>query len=123
MASLITREQLLRFGAEHILLAVDSAPCPRRSQPLSKKESQLTNGTFADYFLPAAADLPDIVVEHVETPWPHTSLGAKGAGEVVTTGAVGAIMNAVNDAVRLLGACINEGLMTPLRILKALRRL
>jgi carbon-monoxide dehydrogenase large subunit len=50
-------------------------------------------------------------------------LGAKGAGEVVTTGAVGAIMNAVNDAVRLLGACINEGPMTPLRILKALRRL
>jgi CO/xanthine dehydrogenase Mo-binding subunit len=38
---------------------------------LSKKESQLTNGTFADYFLPVAADLPDIVVEHVETPWPH----------------------------------------------------
>jgi CO/xanthine dehydrogenase Mo-binding subunit len=72
---------------------------------------------------PVAADLPDIVVEHVEPPWPHTSLGAKGAGEVVTTGAVGAIMNAVNDAVRLLGACINEGPMTPLRILKALRRL
>jgi hypothetical protein len=79
MAPLVTREQLLPFGAEHILLAVDSAPCPRRSQPLSKKESQLTNGT-ADYFLPVAADLPDIVVEHVETPWPHTSLGAKGAG-------------------------------------------
>jgi hypothetical protein len=80
MASPITRERLLRFGAEHILLAVDSAPRPRRSQPLSKKESQLTNGTFADYFLPVAADLPDIVVEHVETPRPHTSLGAKGAG-------------------------------------------
>jgi aerobic carbon-monoxide dehydrogenase large subunit len=47
---------------------------------LSKKESQLTNGTVADYFLPVAADLPDIVVEHVETPWPHTSLGTKGAG-------------------------------------------
>jgi hypothetical protein len=31
-------------------------------------------------------------------------------------------MNAVNDAIRLLGAGINEGPMTPLRILKALRR-
>jgi carbon-monoxide dehydrogenase large subunit len=86
-------------------------------------EGQLTNGTFADYFLPVAADLPDIVVEHVETPWPHTSLGAKGAGEAGTTGAVGAIMNAVNDAIRPLGACMNEVPMTPLRILKALRRL
>jgi aerobic carbon-monoxide dehydrogenase large subunit len=40
-----------------------------------------------------------------------------------TTGAVGAIMNAVNDAIRPLGACINEVPMTPLRLLKALRRL
>ena len=56
-------------------------------------------------------------------PWPHTSLGAKGAGEVGTTGAVGANMKAVNDAIRLLGACINEVPMTPLRLLKALRRL
>lgn len=45
---------------------------------LVEKGNQLTNGT--DYFLPVAADLPDIVVEHVETPWSHASLGAKGAG-------------------------------------------
>ena len=43
-------------------------------------EGQLTNGTFADYFIPAAADLPDIVVEHVETPWPHTSPWRKRGG-------------------------------------------
>ena len=86
-------------------------------------EGQLTNGTFADYFIPAAADLPDIVVEHVETPWPHTTLGAKGAGEAGTTGAVGAVLNAVNDAIRPLGATITEVPMTPARLLKALGRL
>jgi carbon-monoxide dehydrogenase large subunit len=50
-------------------------------------------------------------------------LGAKGAGEAGTTGAVGVIMNAASDAIRPFGACINEVPMTPLRILKALRRL
>jgi carbon-monoxide dehydrogenase large subunit len=87
------------------------------------EEGQLTNGTFADYFLPAAADLPDIIVEHIETPWPHTALGAKGAGEAGTTGAVGAVLNAVNDAIRPLGTKITELPMTPARLLKALGRL
>jgi aerobic carbon-monoxide dehydrogenase large subunit len=86
-------------------------------------EGQLTNGTFADYFVPSAADLPDIVVEHVETPWPYTQLGAKGAGEAGTTGALGAVLNAVNDAIRPLGAKITELPMTPARLLKALGRL
>lgn len=86
-------------------------------------EGQLTNGTFADYLLPTASDMPDIVVEHVMTPWPHTALGAKGAGEAGTTGAVGAVLNAVNDAIRPLGAKITELPMTPLRMLKALGRL
>lgn len=86
-------------------------------------EGQLTNGTFADYFVPAAADLPDIIVDHVETPWPHTSLGAKGCGEAGATGAVGAVLNAVNDAIRPLGAKITELPMTPERLLNALGRL
>ena len=86
-------------------------------------EGQLINGTFADYFVPAAADLPDIIVDHVETPWPLTTLGAKGAGEAGTTGAVGAVLNAVNDAIRPLGAKITEVPMTPARVLKALGRL
>jgi hypothetical protein len=79
MAPLTTREQLLPFGAEHILLAVDTAPYPRRSQPLSKKESQLTNGTFADYFLPVAADLPDIVVGTCRNALAAYELGREGS--------------------------------------------
>jgi aerobic carbon-monoxide dehydrogenase large subunit len=86
-------------------------------------DGQLTNATFADYCLPLASDMPDIVVEHIETPWPYTTLGAKGAGEAGTTGAVGAVLNAVNDAIRPLGASISEIPMTPLRVLKALGRI
>lgn len=86
-------------------------------------EGQLTNGTFADYLLPTAGDLPDIVVDHIETPWPHTALGAKGAGEAGASGSVGALVNAVNDALRPLGAIVTEVPMTPARILNALGRL
>jgi carbon-monoxide dehydrogenase large subunit len=84
---------------------------------------QLSNGTFAEYLLPTASDLPDMVIDHVETPWPLTLLGAKGAGEAGTSGSVGAVLNAVNDAIRPLGASIAELPMTPARILKALGRL
>jgi carbon-monoxide dehydrogenase large subunit len=86
------------------------------------EDGQLTNASFADYLLPKASDLPDIVVGHVETPWPRTELGAKGAGEAGTTGSLGAVLNAVNDAIRPLGASITEIPMTPARLLRALGR-
>jgi len=84
---------------------------------------QVQNASLADYLVPLASDLPDMVIDHVETPWPHSVLGAKGAGEAGTTGAVGAVLNAVNDAIRPLGAAITELPMTPERLLAALNRL
>ena len=84
---------------------------------------QMQNASLADYLVPLASDLPDMVIDHVETPWPHSVLGAKGAGEAGTTGAVGAVLNAVNDAIRPLGAAITELPMTPERLLAALNRL
>jgi carbon-monoxide dehydrogenase large subunit len=67
-----------------------------------------------------AFEMPDIVVEHVETPTKTSVLGAKGAGEAGTGGAPAALMNAVNDALRPLNASIHQMPMTPERILKAL---
>ena len=86
-------------------------------------DGQVQNASLADYLVPLASDLPDMVIDHVETPWPHSVLGAKGAGEAGTTGAVGAVLNAVNDAIRPLGAAITELPMTPERLLVALNRL
>lgn len=86
-------------------------------------EGQVQNASLADYLVPVASDLPDMMIDHVETPWPHSVLGAKGAGEAGTTGAVGAVLNAVNDAIRPLGASITELPMTPERMLAALNRL
>jgi aerobic carbon-monoxide dehydrogenase large subunit len=60
----------------------------------------------------------------VVTPTTDSELGAKGAGEAGTAGASGAIMNAVNDALRPLGATpITEIPMTPDVVLRALRKI
>ena len=58
---------------------------------------------MADYLVPMAAEMPDIEVGHVVSPTADSELGAKGAGEAGTAGAPGAVMNAVNDALRPLG--------------------
>jgi carbon-monoxide dehydrogenase large subunit len=82
---------------------------------------QLLNGNMADYLVPMAAEMPDIEVGHVVTPTADSELGAKGAGEAGTAGAPGAIMNAINDALRPLGAePLTEMPFTPGRILQAL---
>lgn len=87
------------------------------------EDGQLLNGSMADYLVPMAAEMPDMVVGHVETPTKESELGAKGAGEAGTAGAPAAVMNAINDALRPLGAQVTEMPFTPERILRALGKL
>jgi aerobic carbon-monoxide dehydrogenase large subunit len=84
--------------------------------------AQLLNGSMADYLVPMSGEMPDIVVEHVETPVSGTLLGAKGIGEAGTIGAAAAVGNAINDALAPLGAEVLQQPYTPQRILEALRR-
>jgi aerobic carbon-monoxide dehydrogenase large subunit len=65
---------------------------------------QPQTSTMLDYLVPTAADVPDIRIEHIETPAPTTSLGTKGVGEAGTAGAPAAIHCAVNDALARAGA-------------------
>jgi carbon-monoxide dehydrogenase large subunit len=83
------------------------------------EDGQLQNGTMADYLVPMAVEMPDIVVAHIETPERSTLLGAKGVGEAGTIGAMGAVWVAVNDALRPLGATVDRQPFTPERILDA----
>ena len=83
-------------------------------------DGQLLNGSMADYLVPMAAEMPDMVIGHVETPTKESALGAKGAGEAGTAGAPAAVMNAINDALRPLGARVTHMPFTPERILRAL---
>jgi hypothetical protein len=56
-----------------------------------------------DYTCPTAADVPAFQVGHVETPSPFNPLGAKGAGESGVGGPLGAVVSAVENALRPLG--------------------
>ena len=73
-------------------------------QCLYDEAGRMLNGNMADYLVPMAMEMPDIDVGHVVTPTADSELGAKGAGEAGTAGAPGAVMNAINDALRPLGA-------------------
>jgi len=83
-------------------------------------DGQLLNANLADYLVPMALEMPDIVCGHLETPTKQSQLGAKGVGEAGTAGAPGAVMNAINDALAPLGARVTAMPFTPERILRAL---
>jgi len=83
---------------------------------------QPVSGSFVDYLLPTASDLPDIEIYHLETPSPRTPTGAKGMGEGGTIGAPAAVFNAVNDALALVGARVDRIPIRPSDIVAAIER-
>jgi carbon-monoxide dehydrogenase large subunit len=88
---------------------------------LYDEAGQMLNGNLMDYLVPMAGEMPDIDIGHVVTPTADSELGAKGAGEAGTAGAPACVMNAINDALRLLGAApITQMPITPERVLAAL---
>ena len=70
-------------------------------------------GTFVDYALPSAADVPSFETDRTETPSPVNSLGVKGVGEAGTIAASAAITNAVIDALRPLGVTLHRHAAQP----------
>jgi len=76
--------------------------------------------TFMDYVMPGATEVPDIRIEHMETPSPYTRFGVKGIGEGGAIGPPAAIANAVNDALAPLGVEITVSPITPEHLLAAL---
>ena len=89
---------------------------------LYDRDGQLLNGTMVDYLVPMAAEMPDIVLAHVETPTSVSELGAKGVGESGTAAAPGTVFNAVNDALAPLGAAVEAIPITPESVLAAISR-
>jgi carbon-monoxide dehydrogenase large subunit len=89
---------------------------------LYDETGQFLSGTMMDYLVPMAGEMPDMDIGHVVTPTADSELGAKGAGEAGTAGAPACIMNAINDALRPLGAApLLQMPITPERVLAALR--
>jgi aerobic carbon-monoxide dehydrogenase large subunit len=84
------------------------------------ESGQLLTGSFMDYAMPRAADFCDIVIESNPVPTKLNPLGAKGAGEAGTVGALPVVMNAVMDALAAAGVRELDMPASPDRVWRAL---
>jgi carbon-monoxide dehydrogenase large subunit len=82
---------------------------------------QLLAGSFMDYAMPRADDMPPFDVDSHEVPTAVNPLGAKGVGEAGTVGALPALLNAVNDALAPLGVRHLDMPVTPERVWRAIQ--
>src|SRR5438128_2694964 len=83
--------------------------------------AQLLAGSFMDYAMPRADDVPGFDVDSHEVPTQVNPLGAKGVGEAGTVGALPALLNAVNDALAPLGVRHLDMPVTSERVWRAIR--
>jgi carbon-monoxide dehydrogenase large subunit len=91
----------------------EEMPFDEQGQPLA--------ATLADYLLPGTAEVPDVRLDHMETPSPWTTFGQKGIGESGAIGPPAAIVNAINDALAPIGAEVLDLPASPARVLAAIR--
>jgi len=86
------------------------------------EDGQLLAGSFMDYMMPRADDMPDMKLGFHSVPCTTNPVGAKGAGEAGTTGALAAGMNAIIDALAVRGITEFDMPATPPRIWAALNQ-
>jgi aerobic carbon-monoxide dehydrogenase large subunit len=85
-------------------------------------EGQLLTGSFADYMLPTACDIPAMTVVHQESPSPLNPFGVKGVGEGGAIAPPVAIANAVCDALAAYKIELNRTPVRPDRLVQAIRQ-
>ena len=83
-------------------------------------QGQPLASTLSDYLLPGPTEVPAARIEHMMTPSPLTRFGQKGIGEGGAIAPPAAITNAINDALKELGAELLQSPVTPRRIFEAL---
>ncbi|TRO59166.1 aerobic carbon-monoxide dehydrogenase large subunit [Streptomyces sp. IB201691-2A2] len=83
------------------------------------EDGNCLSGSFMDYLLPTALEVPAWELDHTVTPSPHHPIGAKGIGESATVGSPPAVVNAVLDAIGVRHADMP---LTPSRVWQALQR-
>ena len=86
------------------------------------EEGQIINATFMDYLLPTAAEVPVLLVDHVETPSPLNPLGVKGAGEAGVIPVPALFASAIDDALSPFGLRIREMPLHPSRLYELLQK-
>ncbi len=112
---MVVEGQTLGGAAQGIGTAMyEESPYDASGQPLAS--------TLADYLLPGPTEIPAIRIYHMETPSPYTEFGIKGMGEGGAIAPPAVLFNAVNDALRPLGAELTETPLTPRRLIEAIER-
>ena len=79
------------------------------------EDGQLLTGSFMEYAIPRADDMPELVVDRTVTPSPLNPLGVKGVGEIGIVGTAAAIANAVYHAT---GKRLRDLPITPDKLLR-----
>lgn len=90
-------------------------------QVVYDETGQLLTGSFMDYAMPRASDIPEIAVSFAPVPSTANSLGMKGCGEAGTVGAMAAVANAVRDALAVRGVGYADMPFPPLKIWQLLQ--
>ncbi len=85
------------------------------------ENGQLLTGSFMDYAIPKASQLPRFESEHTVTPSPVNPLGVKGVGEAGTIGSTPCVVNAVVDALAPLGVKHIDMPLSPNRVWQAIQ--
>ena len=86
------------------------------------RDGQLLSGSFMDFLMPTAAELPAIEVAHLETPSPLNPLGVKGVGEAGVIPVAALVAEAVDDALAPFGVRVREMPLSPDRILELIHQ-
>jgi len=85
-------------------------------------DGQLLTGSYMDYAMPRASDVPSYTVDHsCQTPCTHNPLGVKGCGEAGAIGSPPAVINAVVDALSDLGITHIDMPASPSRVWEAIQ--
>lgn len=84
-------------------------------------DGQLQSATLMDYLYPSTTEVPDMDIQHLETPSPVTAGGVKGMGEAGSIAAPAAVINAVADALAPFGVSIDRAPLTPERVRELVR--
>ena len=103
-----------------VVQGIGQAACERVVH--DTESGQLLTGSFMDYQIPRADELPPLKLETLPTAAPSHPLGIKGCGEAGAAGAPPAVMNALLDALAPLGVHSLDMPATPERVWQAIRK-
>jgi aerobic carbon-monoxide dehydrogenase large subunit len=84
-------------------------------------EGNLVTGTMVDYLVPGAPEIPNMILDRIETPSPTNPMGVKGIGESGAIAAQPAVINAVIDALSHEGVTHVDMPASPMRVWQALQ--